>query len=43
MSKSDKLFILDTDCGPNCILCVDMKCVQCEVGYREDNGECFGK
>ena len=34
-----------TDCEiANCILCdkVDMKCIQCQEGYLEDNGECFG-
>ena len=35
-----------TDCGiPNCILCdkVDIRCIQCQEGYRESDGECSGK
>ena len=35
-----------TDCGIlNCILCdkVDMRCIQCQEGYRESDRECSGK
>ena len=40
------LLYMLTDCGiANCVLCdkVDMKCIQCQEGYREINGDCSGR